>query len=84
MSPRHLTQMPRECPCPLGFEEMWSGNLHTRVAVLAQGLSTGIKVNIYIKNRGLANSLPFIRLELSSKEGVNHKVFHLEPCTLFI
>lgn len=46
---RHLTQMPHECLCPPGFEEMWSGNLYTRVGVLAKGLSTGFEVNMYQK-----------------------------------
>lgn len=32
---------------PLGFEEVWSGNLHTHVGFIAKGLSTGFKVNTY-------------------------------------
>lgn len=34
-------------PHPLGFEEMWSGNLYIRVGFIAKGLSTGFKVNMY-------------------------------------
>lgn len=49
--PQHLTQMPRGYLCPLDFEEMWSGSLYTCVGVLAKGLSTGFKVNIYQKMR---------------------------------
>lgn len=51
MWPRSLTQMPCECLCPLGFEEMWSGNPYTCVGVLAKGLPTGFKVNTYKKMR---------------------------------
>lgn len=51
MRPLCLTEMQCGYRCPLGLEEMWSANLFTCVGVLAKGLSTGFKVNVYQKMR---------------------------------
>lgn len=77
------SQVPHECLCPLALRRC--GVLTcTHVWVSQQKVCQQDSRSIYIKKSSLANLLSFMHLELSSKEGVNHKVFHLEPCTLFI
>lgn len=77
------TQMPRECSIPWALKRCGVVTC-THVWVSQQRVCQQDSRSICIKTRDLPNLLSFMHLELSSKEGVNHKVFHLEPCTLFI